>query len=270
MEQWHMNRLSNIELARYYDSMDFERRYTYDGSDLGSTYTPEKTTWKIWSPLADAVEVRLYTRGSDSEEGASFRGAYACDSAGRGVWSLSLEGDYHGIYYTYGIVINGNKTETADLYGKASGVNGWRSMVVDLKATNPPGWEQDHRISCEHSTDAIIWETHVRDFSESPSSGMVHRGQYLAFTETDTTVNGEGMAPTGISYLNYLGITHVHLLPVFDYATVDERDGQQYNWGYDPLQYNVPEGSYAWGFPWQARALCFSETVQSWTTSAPC
>lgn len=118
-------------------------------------------------------------------------------------------------------------------------------MVVDLKATNPPGWEQDHRISCEHSTDAIIWETHVRDFSESPSSGMVHRGQYLAFTETDTTVNGEGMAPTGISYLNYLGITHVHLLPVFDYATVDERDGQQYNWGYDPLQYNVPEGSYA-------------------------
>lgn len=245
MEQWHMNRLSNTELARYYDSMDFERRYTYDGSDLGSTYTPEKTTWKIWSPLADAVEVRLYTRGSDSEEGASFRGAYACDSAGRGVWSLSLEGDYHGIYYTYGIVINGNKTETADLYGKASGVNGWRSMVVDLKATNPPGWEQDHRISCEHSTDAIIWETHVRDFSESPSSGMVHRGQYLAFTETDTTVNGEGMAPTGISYLNYLGITHVHLLPVFDYATVDERDGQQYNWGYDPLQYNVPEGSYA-------------------------
>lgn len=168
MEQWHMNRLSNIELARYYDSMDFERRYTYDGSDLGSTYTPEKTTWKIWSPLADAVEVRLYTRGSDSEEGASFRGAYACDSAGRGVWSLSLEGDYHGIYYTYGIVINGNKTETADLYGKASGVNGWRSMVVDQLRQRTPQGGSRITVSPVSTAQTPLFGRHMYGIFQSP------------------------------------------------------------------------------------------------------
>ncbi len=168
MEKWNMNRLSTTELARYYDSMEFERRYTYDGGDLGSTYTPEKTTWKIWSPLADAVEVRLYARGSDSEEGASFLGAHSCRPSGRGVWSLSLEGDYHGIYYTYGITIHGSKTETADIYGKAAGVNGWRSMVVDLSATDPPGSEQRAAVSPVRTAQTPLYGRPMCGIFQSP------------------------------------------------------------------------------------------------------
>ena len=222
MTEGQMRDLPAAELAEYYDSMKFERRYTYDGGDLGSSYSPEKTVWKVWSPLAEAVEVRLYATGSDWETGASFLGAYSCQPADRGVWLLQLDGDYQGIYYTYGITIKDAATETADIYGKAAGINGLRSMVVNLSATDPIGWEEDSRIHCENSTDAIIWETHVRDFSDSPSSGMTHRGRYLAFTEFGSTVRGEGTAPTGTTYLQQLGITHVHLLPVFDFATVDD------------------------------------------------
>ena len=241
-----LNLRSPQELTALYTSPQFEA-YHYQGHDLGATYTPEATTWKVWSPVAEAVCLTLYTTGSNEEPGAKELGRYPLQYADRGVWQLTLPGQYHGVYYTYTVTALGQTQETADVYAKAAGVNGLRSMVVDLKQTNPDGWEDDAYVFNQPSTHAIIWETHVRDFSIAASSGMRHKGKFLAFTETGTTVNHDGVHPTGLDYLKGLGITHVHLMPVFDFATIDEAhpEKEQYNWGYDPLNYNVPEGSYA-------------------------
>ncbi len=239
------------ELSAYYHSPEFEDAYTYYGDDLGvRIHLSEKgaeTRFALWSPTAKAVKVKLYKTGSDAEKGACCLGELPMTKTDRGVWRVTVPSDLSGTYYTYTVAHEKIELETADPYARGCGVNGIRSMVVDVSKVNPEGWEEDDYAFTKAPTKAVIWEVHVRDFSFTASSGMKNTGKYLAFTEKGTTVGGEGEYPTGVDYLKKLGITHVHLMPVYDYATVDESSlkAEQYNWGYDPLNYNVPEGSYA-------------------------
>ncbi len=224
-------------------------KQAYNGNDLGAVYKKDQTTFKVWAPTAERVTLKLYATGSSSEDGAQDISTTSMTKGNNGVWSATLKGDKKNLYYTYLVTINGVTTETADVYSKAVGVNGNRSMVVDLDATDPEGWDEDKHVLYDDPTDAIVWEVHVRDFSKSEISGvsLKHKGKYLAFTENGTTVADQGEVPTCIDYLKKLGVTHVQLMPVYDYATVDESkaDTDEYNWGYDPKNYNVPEGSYS-------------------------
>ncbi|MCR5652787.1 MAG: type I pullulanase [Ruminococcus sp.] len=222
----------------------------YTNNDLGCTYYADRTVFKVWSPDASDVRVQLYKTGSDEEAGAQKLESYGLKSDGStGVWSITVFGDLKSLYYTYLVTVGGVTKETQDVYSKAVGVNGKRSMVCDLKSTNPEGWSSDQHVFVKNSTDAVIWEVHVGDFSGSATSGVKpeYRGKYLAFTEKGTTVNGEGRYPTCLDYIKSLGVTHVHLNPVYDFDSVDEAhpEKEQYNWGYDPANYNVPEGSYS-------------------------
>lgn len=240
----------------------------YNGNDLGAVYTPKSTTFKVWAPTASGVAVKLYATGSPDEEGAQDISTTTMKKGANGVWSVTLNGDKKNIYYTYLVTINGVTTETADVYSKAVGVNGNRSMVVDLESTNPEGWDKDSHILYDDPTDAVVWEVHVRDFSSSEVSGvsLKYRGKYLAFTEKGTTLDGKGEVSTCIDYLKNLGVTHVQLLPVYDYATVDEtqEDPEEYNWGYDPKNYNVPEGSYSTNaFDGNVRIREFKEMIKA-------
>lgn len=236
-----------------------DKEFAYDG-ELGCFYTPETTTFKLWAPTSAEVKVNLYATGSDDEEGAADLGVYAMAKVmdgdkWTGVWSVDIKGDLKNVYYTYtstttALVTEKENTATfVDPYAKATGVNGDRAMVVDLDSTDPEGWDKDAHIYVDEQTDAIVWEVVVRDFSASETSGVseANRGKYLAFTEKGTTVNGEGMIPTCVDYLKELGITHVQINPFYDFATVNEAKdlADQYNWGYDPENYNVPEGSYS-------------------------
>ncbi len=222
-------------------------KQAYSGSDLGANYTKEKTTFKVWAPSADRVYLKRYTTGSDVEQGAKVISTLKMLKGDNGVWYYTVFGDIKNTYYTYIVKTGGKEQETCDIYARAVGVNGNRAMVVDLDSTDPDGWNKDKHVLYDNPTDAVVWEVHVRDFSISPDSGVTdaNKGKYLAFTESGTTVNGEGIIPTGINYLKKLGVTHVQLLPVFDYASVDETQDGQFNWGYDPKNYNVPEGSYS-------------------------
>ena len=240
-------------------SQTLDEQYGYDGDDLGATYTKEATTFKVWSPLATAVKVNLYATGSDSEQGAKKLGTTALQKVMdgdnfTGVWSATLSGDHVDEYYTYSITtpdVTGadSKTyETQDIYSKAAGVNGNRSMIVDLSKTNPDGWESDKHVLLDKATESYVWEVHVKDFSYDTKSGVseANRGKYLAFTETGTTLNNEGDISTCIDYLKKSGITTVQIQPFYDYGSVDEAGSSaQFNWGYDPKNYNVPEGSYS-------------------------
>ena len=176
-----------------YSEMSALDSYAYSGNDLGATYTKSSTTFKVWAPQADNVQIKRYTTGSDAEAGAEVIETKAMTKGAQGVWSITIQGDLNGTYYTY-LVTYGSKTnETVDLYARTTGVNGNRAMVIDLDSTDPPGWENDHRVDCPNQTDAVIWEIHVRDFSISADSGMKYKGKYLAFTETGTTVNNGGI-----------------------------------------------------------------------------
>ena len=224
----------------------------YGETELGAVWTATQTTWKVWSPTAKRVQVRLYKTGSDAEENAGVIGTYSMQKDDQtGIWSLTLSGDYKNVYYTYLVTTLGVTRETRDIYARGAGVNGRRSMVVDLDSTDPEGWSSDHHVLLDQSTDAVIWEVHVRDFSISPSSGVseAHRGKYLGFTEDGTTLDGKaGEVSTCLSYLKEMGVNTVHLLPVYDFGSVDEtapEDATNRNWGYDPVNYNVPEGSYS-------------------------
>ncbi|MBD5545491.1 MAG: type I pullulanase [Lachnospiraceae bacterium] len=227
-----------------FDSKEFGAQYHYEGKDLGAVYGKEQTTFKVWAPTAKAIELCTYPDGA---QGACLQ-KYPMEKQEHGVWSVCVEGDLEGTYYTYRINIDGKIRETQDIYGKACGVNGSRSMVVDLKKTDPAGWQEDF-FDRKGQTAPAIYELHIKDFSSDPCSGITkeHRGKYLAFTETDTTLNGQGKTVTCLSYLKQLGISHIHLLPTFDFASVDESKplDDQFNWGYDPENYNVPEGGYA-------------------------
>ncbi len=233
----------------------------YHGSDLGVTYTPQKTTFRVWAPPAESITLRIFDQG---HEGNILETLEMKEDV-QGTWILELEGDWKNRYYTYQATIDGKlMLEVPDPYAKAVGVNGDRGMIVDLTSTNPSGWETVDRPELESFADMVIWEIHVRDFSIHPSSGIENQGKYLAFTETGTrSPEGE---KTGIDHLVELGITHVHLLPVFDYASVDETrlDEPQFNWGYDPKNYNTPEGSYATDpYDGNVRIREFKQMVQS-------
>ena len=223
----------------------------YSGNDLGASYSKKATTFKVWSPNAASVRVNIFEHGSDNEgdAGSIMSRAMSLDKT-TGVWSVTINGDLLNKYYTYSVTHGKTTKETADVYAKACGVNGQRSMVVDLSTTNPDGWENDKHVLVQNQTDASVWEISVADFSSSESSGVseANRGKYLAFTEEGTTVNGvQGASSTCIGYLKKLGVKYVQIMPFYDFGSVDESKNimDQYNWGYDPVNYNCPEGSYS-------------------------
>ena len=253
----------DVSTAAVYDTNEFEQKYTYDGNDLGANYTAEKTTFKTWSPLAEKVTLNLYSKGN----GDTLIKSVDMTLGDKGVWTAEEAGDLNGVYYTYTFKINGSENEAVDLYARAGGVNGDRGMIIDLKSTNPDGWDSDVRPEFGgNATDAIVYEQHIRDFSIDASSGVsdAHKGKYLAFTETGTK-NSNGNS-TCLDYLKNLGITHIQIMPAFDFSSVDETklDKAQYNWGYDPKNYNFPEGSYSTDpYNGEVRINEFKQMVQS-------
>ncbi len=226
--------------TKIFDSKDFIENYTYDGNDLGAVINGKNTTFKVWAPTASKVVLNLYKDGNTN----SLIKSVEMEKQDRGVWATTQPYG-HKTYYTYSVTTSVGTQEATDPYAKSAGLNGNRSMVVNLDLTNPEGWEEDDTFSTgiKSYSDAVIWEVHVRDFSNKISTSN-YKGKYLAFTETGLK-NSSGVS-VGVDYLVNLGITHVHLLPVYDYATVDEANpDKQFNWGYDPKNYNVPEGSYS-------------------------
>lgn len=223
----------------------------YYTGNLGATYSKTETTFKLWSPLADSVKVCIYTKGTDGEDGAQMLSKNSMKLVEQyGTWVLTLKGDYKNKYYTYLVTVNGVTSEVVDPYAKAVGANGDRGMVVDLDSTDPKGWSDDKFDRVDNATDAIIWEINIRDFSASENSGVSEKnqGKFLAFTEEGTVVDSvEGSLSTCIDYLKELGVNYVQINPFYDFASIDETDAvnPQYNWGYDPKNFNVPEGSYA-------------------------
>lgn len=224
-----------------FSGVDFSSYPCYGGSDLGVTYSKTQTSIRVWAPTANIVELCIYRHG----QGGSAIRIDQFRRAENGTWVINLQGDLNGYFYT--IRVNDNQgwlNETPGVDARAVGVNGHRGLIFDPEQTNPEGWNNDRRVHCDHATDAIIYELHVRDFSISPSSGMKNKGKYLAFTEAGT-LSPDGLK-TGIDHLKEMGITHVHLLPVSDFFTVDEQSpDKSYNWGYDPQNFNAPEGSYS-------------------------
>ncbi|GAA0078645.1 hypothetical protein UT300005_30240 [Clostridium sp. CTA-5] len=207
---------------------------------LGAIYLKHKTQFILWAPTLTQVKVILYYNNKTE--------VINMEKEEAGIWCVEVKGDLNGVYYNYIVTNNGIENEVVDPYAKAVGVNGNRGMVVDLESTNPDGWNEDIKPKLINPTDSIIYEIHVRDFSISEISGVTSklRGKYSGVCEHGTTIPGT-KEKTGLDYLESLGITHIHLMPVFDYATVDESkfDTKDYNWGYDPQNFNVPEGSYA-------------------------
>lgn len=237
-----------IDYQAYAANLD---KSAYSGNDLGASYSKKATTFKVWSPNAASVRVNIFEHGSDNEgdAGSIMSRAMSLDKT-TGVWSVTINGDLLNKYYTYSVTHGKTTKETADVYAKACGVNGQRSMVVDLSKTNPDGWENDKHVLVQNQTDASVWEISVADFSSSESSGVseANRGKYLAFTEEGTTVNGvQGASSTCVDYLKKLGVKYVQIMPFYDFGSVDESKNimDQYNWGYDPVNYNCPEGSYS-------------------------
>ena len=225
---------------------------TYSGNDLGAVYSKASTTFKVWAPSSTDVKLKLYNTGSDKEEGAGLISTTQMKKdESTGVWSVKIDGDIKNKYYTYLVTndLSPKGVEVVDLYAKAAGVNGNRAMVVDLDSTDPAGWDKDTHKLVESPTQAQVWEVHVKDFSYDPESGVSdqYRGKYMAFTEFQTTLNNAGSVKTCMNYLKDLGINYVQINPMYDYGSVDEASGDdtQFNWGYDPKNYNVPEGSYS-------------------------
>lgn len=226
-----------------FENVPFHRENYYTGP-LGPDYTPGGTCLRLWAPTAEAVTVTLYHKG----DGGAVLGTKPLVRGAHGVWSVWLPGEQHGRYYTFAVTVDGVTRETGDPYARAAGVNGVRSMVVDLARTAPSGWERDVRPNIPPAQRAV-WEVSVRDFSQDAASGVrpAWRGKYMAFTQQGTTLHGDGIHPTCLNYLKRLGVKYVQLMPIFDFGSVDETKPllRQYNWGYDPTNFNVPEGSYS-------------------------
>ena len=226
-----------------YASSEFEQAYTYTGSDLGAVCSGGETFFRLWAPTAQNACVRLYASGDPERD--DLIGLMPMQQDVQGTWVAHCRKDLRGVYYTFVVTADGTEREACDPYARAVGVNGCRAMIIDLPATNPEGWDED--IDPHYGspiTDAVIYELHVRDFSMQRGLRFQHRGKYLAFTESGRITKGG--QPVGLDHLRSLGITHVHLLPVFDFGSSDEsRPSPQYNWGYDPVNFNAPEGSYA-------------------------
>ncbi|MBQ3060972.1 MAG: type I pullulanase [Lachnospiraceae bacterium] len=268
--------------SQLFNSKEFEKEYAYTGDDLGCTYSKDKSIFKVWSPVASAIILNIYEDGT----GDNLIETFPMEKGAKGVFEVTVNKDLVGKFYTYSVTIDNleevdrenpdnvryayvenGKTftnEVVDVYAKAVGVNGERGMIVDLANTNPVGFDSDVKPELKSFADMVIYEVHVRDFSMAKSSGMKNKGKFLAFTEHGT--KNEYGESTGVDYLKELGVTHVHLLPSYDYATVDEAkpDMPQFNWGYDPKNYNVPEGSYSTNpFDGSVRIKEFKQMVQS-------
>ena len=235
--------------------------YSTTDENLWLTYSTKETTFKIWSPSASNVRVNLYTSGNDSE----IEESQELTSHKNGVWSTTIKGDLKGMYYTYQVNILGNwLKETPGIYAKAVGVNGDRAMVLDLKTTNPENWENDTYVTLKTPNDAIIYELHIRDVTIQPEANSSYPGKYLGLVESGTESNQD--VATAIDHIRELGITHVHLLPTFDHYSIDESNLEkpQFNWGYDPKNYNVPEGSFSTNpFDGSVRIKEFKTMVQT-------
>ena len=230
-------------MYKEYSSVEFENKYTYEGKDLGATWSRESTFFRLWAPTAQDVEICLYRSGTQGQEDLIDRLPMTPDQ--NGTWVATASGDLNGVYYTYLVDVDGAIMEACDPYAVTTGVNGNRAMVCDLKSTDPDGWDQDRTpVVSDSYSDYVICELHVRDLSSLASSKIRSRGKFLGLTETNTKLKtGQ---PTGITHLKNLGVTHIHLMPVYDYGSVDEANpGKEYNWGYDPVNFNVPEGSYS-------------------------
>ena len=238
-----MNATNPAELKTLFESDAFARETTYTGP-LGPEYAPSGTRLHLWAPTAQSVAVNLYRKG----DGSARMGTLPLERGAQGVWSIYLPGDQHGRYYTFTVTVDGTARETGDPYARAAGVNGTRSMIVDLARTDPDAWARDVRPVIPPSQRAV-WEVSVRDFSQDAASGVrpAWRGKFMAFTQSGTTLHGDGVHPTCLNYLKRLGVKYVQLMPIFDFGSVDEARPllRQYNWGYDPTNYNVPEGSYS-------------------------
>ncbi|QSE96070.1 type I pullulanase [Fulvivirga lutea] len=221
---------------------DFTKYPSPTEENLWVDYTPTATTFKLWSPTAEEVKLLFYKDGDNSISHES----HTLTKSSEGVWSKNIPGDHAGTYYTFQVKINGKwLNETPGIYAQAVGVNGHRAMVIDLEKTNPEGWNVDKGPQIKTPNEAIIYELHIRDMTISPSSGASAKGKYLGLVESGTRTP-KGIA-TGIDHIKEMGITHVHLLPTFDHYSIDETnlDSAQFNWGYDPQNYNVPEGSFS-------------------------
>ncbi|MDE6086198.1 MAG: type I pullulanase, partial [Muribaculaceae bacterium] len=214
----------------------------YSGDDLELLVNDHGTHFTLWSPEAQEAILRIY----ENDRNTVPVGIHRMAKSNNGTWRFSSPDDLTGSFYTFQIKYDGKYLdETPGVWAKAVGTNGQRAAIIDIQTTNPQGWETDKGPEIANITDAIIYEMHHRDFSIHPSSGIVNKGKFLALTEPSTT--GPGGVKTGIDHLKELGITHVHILPSYDYNSVDESNlaTPQYNWGYDPLNYNAPEGSYS-------------------------
>jgi pullulanase len=212
--------------------------YIYTGNDLGNTFTPAATAFRLWAPTASAVQLLLY----NSETGPLTR-QLDMQRREQGTWYVQVQENLENWYYLYQVTVQGSTRTAVDPYVRAIAVNAERGMIIDLQKTNPSDWENDRQRALTNAVDAVIYEVHVRDFSIASNSGMQHKGKYLAFTERGTT--GPQDVSTGVDSLQELGITHIHILPIAEFASINENKPDQYNWGYDPRNYNVPEGAYA-------------------------
>ena len=251
-----------MTMTELYSTEEFERKYTYSGSDLGARWTKEKTLFRLWAPTAKSVKVNLYRSGNPGVEDRIAQ--IEMTSSVAGTWTAEAAGDLNGTYYTFTVELEEGIREACDPYARTSGVNGHRAMILDLRSTDPEGWEEDRDPNAgKNITDAIIYELHVRDLSSDASSGIENRGKFLGVIEEGThTPDG---IPTGLDHIKSMGVTHLHLLPVYDYGSVDEAhpEQEQFNWGYDPVNYNVPEGSYATDpFHGEVRVKEFKQMVQ--------
>jgi len=228
-----------VAFGDVFGSTSFEKMFTYEGNDLGNTYSTSKTSFRVWAPTANEVKLVTYRKWND-KSGVETN----MKKSENGTWTFDLNGDHNGILYTYKVNIKGVWNDAVDPYARSVSANGDKGAVVDLNKTDPKIWKPNEKPNFMNLNDAIIYELHVRDFSIDKNSGIKNKGKFLAFTETGT--KGADGNPTGIDYIKSLGITHVDLMPIFDYSTVNEISSKaQYNWGYNPKNYNSPEGSYS-------------------------
>jgi len=222
---------------------DYSRYPTYTGPDLGLTWRNGQATLRVWAPTAEALQLRLYNSGT----GGTARAGFAMAKAEGGTWTYTLPAGTTGFYTVQATIAGKAMAEVADPYVHAVGLNGQRGAILDPATVKPPGWVDDLRPALKQTTDIVIGEVHVRDLSMHPQSGIRNKGKYLGVAQLETRGPG-GVISTGLDHLVELGLTHVHLLPTNDFASIDEAAparANRYNWGYDPLHYSVPEGSYA-------------------------
>lgn len=231
---------TNTEIGKVIRSEEFDKLFYYSGNDLGNIYTPQHTKFRVWAPTASEAKLVTYKKWND-KIGTEIK----MQQGEKGTWKAELKGNQKGLFYTYKVKIGDKWTEAIDPYVRAASVNGDKGVVIDLNETNPKKWKANKKPEFKKPEDAIIYELHVRDLSIQPESGIKQKGKYLGVTEKGT--KGPEGVKTGLDHIKDLGVTHVQLLPIFDYASVNEENlnEPQYNWGYDPKNFNVPEGSYS-------------------------